>query len=68
MEECEPKPAMRGEEASSAASSFSMVFLPVPRGAHSSTFQLNVSAFCGIGSAIRGCGLFRGCVGGVMGD
>jgi len=29
------------------------------RGLHSSTFRLNVSAFCGIGGA------FRGCVGGV---
>jgi hypothetical protein len=25
------------------------------RGLHSSTFWLNVSAFCGIGGAIRGC-------------
>jgi hypothetical protein len=25
------------------------------RGPHSSTFRLNVSAFCGIGGAIRGC-------------
>jgi len=25
------------------------------RGLHSSTFQLNVSAFCGIGGAFRGC-------------
>jgi hypothetical protein len=31
------------------------------RGLHSSTFQLNVSAFCGIGCA------FRGCVRGVQG-
>jgi len=25
------------------------------RGLHSSTFRLNVSAFCGIGGAFRGC-------------
>jgi len=25
------------------------------RGSHSFTFQLNVSAFCGIGGAFRGC-------------
>ena len=24
-------------------------------GLHSSTFRLNVSAFCGIGAAVRGC-------------
>jgi hypothetical protein len=36
------------------------------RGVHSSTFRLNVSAFCETGGAIRCC--FRGCVGGVMGD
>ena len=29
------------------------------RGLHSSTFQLNLSAFCGIGGAFRGC---LGCV------
>jgi len=28
---------------------------PLGRGLHSSTFQLDVSAFCGIGGAIRGC-------------
>jgi len=28
---------------------------PVARGLHSSTFQLNLSAFCGIGGAFRGC-------------
>jgi len=26
-----------------------------PRGLHSSTFRLNVSAFCGIGGVCRGC-------------
>ena len=35
------------------------------RGLHSFTFKLNVSAFCGIGGAFRGClggdGGFRGC-------
>jgi hypothetical protein len=31
------------------------------RGLHSSTFQLSLSAFCGIGGA------FRGCLGGVQG-
>ena len=38
------------------------------RDLHSSTFQLNVSAFCGIGGA-RGIvwGLFCGCLGGVRG-
>jgi len=34
---------------------------PIIRGLHSSTFQLNVSASCGIGVA------FRGCLGGVWG-
>jgi len=34
------------------------------RGLHSSTFQLNVSAFCGIEGAL---GLLRGCLGGVHG-
>jgi len=30
------------------------------RGLHSSTFQLNASAFCGIGAAFRRClGVFR---------
>ena len=35
---------------------------PNGKGLHSSTFQLNVSAFCGI----EGCdhGLFKGCLGG----
>jgi hypothetical protein len=28
--------------------------VPHPRGLHSSTFRLNVSAFCGIGGASRG--------------
>jgi hypothetical protein len=28
---------------------------PQTRGLHSSTFQLNISAFCGIGGALRGC-------------
>ena len=36
-----------------------MLVLIVGRGLHSSTFQLNLSAFCGIG------GTFRGCLGGV---
>jgi hypothetical protein len=38
---------------------------PPARGLHSSTFQLNLSAFCGIGVAFRGC--FEG-VWGVIGD
>ena len=28
---------------------------PAARGLHSSTFRLNVSSFCGMGGAIRGC-------------
>jgi hypothetical protein len=28
---------------------------PLARGIHSSTFRLNVSAFCGIGGAFMGC-------------
>ena len=28
---------------------------PIYRGLHSCTFWLNVSAFCGIGGAFRGC-------------
>ena len=39
---------------------------PRARGLHSSTFRLNVSAFCGIGSAWKG--LFRGGLGGVWGN
>jgi len=35
------------------------------RGIHSSTLQLNLSAFCVIGGAVRGC---FGCVQGVLGD
>jgi len=31
------------------------VALVVGRGLHSSTFRLNLSALCGIGSALRGC-------------
>ena len=32
------------------------------RGLHSSTFRLNLSAFCGIGGAVRGCvGVCRRC-------
>jgi len=38
------------------------------RGLHSSTFRLNVSAFCGIGVAIRGCpGAVQGVLGLIMG-
>ena len=45
------------------------------RGLHSSTLSLNLSAFCGIGGACRGClagvqgvlGGIRGCLGGVRG-
>jgi len=52
---------------------------PRRRGLHSSTFRLNVSAFCGIGvllgvvqGAFRGCsegvqGVFKGCSGDVQG-
>jgi hypothetical protein len=48
--------------------------LPPGRGLHSSTFRLNVSAFCGLGGACRGCirGLqevsrdSRGCLGCVL--
>ena len=29
--------------------------VPAGRGLHSSTFRLNVSAFCGVGGAFRGC-------------
>jgi len=29
--------------------------VPPPRGLHSSTFQLNLSALCGIGGVRRGC-------------
>ena len=42
----------------SASSLSTQIFtstVPVPRGLHSSTFQLNISAFCGIGGALRGC-------------
>jgi len=49
--------------------------VPVARGLHSSTFQLNVSAFCGIGGALKDCSgvilrVFRKCrgvLGGVKG-
>jgi hypothetical protein len=47
---------------------FSQIFassaLPPLRGLHSFTSRLNVSAFCGIGSAFRGCfGVFSRCSG-----
>jgi hypothetical protein len=32
-----------------------MTLKPMARGLHSSTFRLNVSAFCGIGCARKGC-------------
>ena len=40
---------------------FATAILNDGRGLHSSTFQLNLSAFCGIGDA------FRDCLGGVLG-
>ena len=48
------------------AAGFTLNLLDTPglldgRGLHSSTFRLNVSAFCGIGGAFRG-----GCLGGVQ--
>jgi hypothetical protein len=43
-------------------------FVLTGRGLHSSTFRLNVSAFCGIGGAIRGYrGIVRGALGVMMG-
>jgi len=40
----------------------------VGRGSHSSTFQLNVSAFCGIGVSFRGCkGGVKQVTGGIRG-
>ena len=50
------------------SSSSSMVPFPSSRDLHSSTFRLNVSAFCGKGAAIRG-GLeaVYGVVGGISG-
>ena len=42
-----------------AAAMSSLLDRPISRGLHSSTLRLNVSAFCGIGSA------FKGCLGGV---
>jgi len=42
--------------------------VPRVRGLHSSTFRLNVSAFCGIGGAFRGClGGVEGVLGGIRG-
>jgi len=59
------RPTMRGSNSTAMTflhvSSSRIVRLPVPRGLHSSTFRLNLSAFCGIG------GTFRGCLGGVQG-
>ena len=48
-----------------SAMSASLTPPPLPRGLHSSTFRLNVSAFCGIGGVFEDCfwivfGLFRG--------
>jgi len=38
------------------------------RGLHSSTFRVNLSAFCGIGGALRGClGGVRGLPGAIKG-
>ena len=42
---------------------------PPGRGLHSFTFQINVSAFCGIGGASKGClGAIEGVLWGVRGD
>jgi len=41
---------------------------PLPRGLHSSTFQLNLSAWYGIGGARRDCvARVKGLLGGVLG-
>jgi len=40
---------------SSLRSSLSTSPLPAARGLHSSSFRLKLSAFCGIGGALRGC-------------
>ena len=58
MDECKPLP-VGGRGAPRSAG----------RGLHSSTSRLNLSAFCGIGGAFRGClgviqvEAFRGCLG-----
>ena len=56
-----------------------VALLALGRDLHSSAFRLNLSAFCGIGGAFRGCsggvggavigcsGVFRRCLGGVGG-
>ena len=59
MHECKPLPRARSERR------------PDTRGLHSSTFRLNVSAFCGIGGAFWDClgaayGVLRG-IGGYYG-
>ena len=43
--------------------------MPITRGLHSSTFQLNIRAFCGIGVAVKRCvgGVQAGVKAGVKG-
>jgi len=41
--------------ANAGAGSLVRAVLAVGRGLHSSTFQLNTIAFCGIGGALRAC-------------
>jgi len=66
--ECKPLPAFRDQLASVVAAElvccppgprseiqFQGFCVPIARGLHSSTFQLNLSAFYGIGGARRGC-------------
>jgi len=49
VDEC--KPLVAG----SALAPLDVAAMDPGRGLHSSTFRLNVSTFCGIGGALRGC-------------
>jgi hypothetical protein len=51
----QPQPHMEPHGHLCSRASRHLTPAPHARGLHSSTFQLNVSAFCGIGSAFRGC-------------
>ena len=57
VNECKPLPTARKRLRSCPSGTG-----PMCRGSHSSTFRLNLSAFCGIGGTFRGClGVCRVC-------
>jgi len=65
VDECERLPRTRWRHAPTVAQARHQRWGPVRRGIHSSTFRLNVSAFCGMRVCI--VGLLMGCLVGVRG-